>query len=73
MFRVMIRSFEGWIFSGSSAGSYWERREVWSTWTICDTYESAVSEADTLRFGGNVVAVRSEEEYPFFCASHTLC
>lgn len=73
MFRIMLRSFEGWRFSGSSAGSYWERREVWSTWDVGLSYEAARAAQDAFRVGGIRAAIVPEDGYDLFCNSHVIC
>lgn len=72
-YRIMVRSFEGWSFNGTSAGSYWERREVWSTWSAGYSYGEALSAQSNLQAGGIRAAIVLEDAYADFCASHTIC
>jgi len=73
LYRVMVRSFEGWRLTASSAGTYWERRAVWSTWQAGVSYEDAMRETRELRSGGVHATPIPEGAYESFCGYHAIC
>lgn len=66
MFRLMVRSTEGWRLVSEGGCARYVRKYLWVTWTTFPTRDEADTKANELRQGGSVCDVIPEAAYPTF-------
>jgi acyl-CoA synthetase (AMP-forming)/AMP-acid ligase II len=73
----MVRSQQGMRLNADTAGSYWEPRYSWGTWSTYNSRAAAEADRAAIQAGqrpGERVAVilEGEEQYAAFCRSHWI-